>query len=36
MKAIIGIVLYLIFGVGAVSSGARWMSHMDDKEEQTK
>lgn len=32
MKVIIGIVLYLFFGLGAVTSGARWMSHLDDKE----
>ena len=33
MKVIIGIVLYLFFGAGAVISGTRWLGHLDDKEQ---
>lgn len=33
MKVIIGIVIYLFLSVGTVISGARWLSHLDDKEQ---
>lgn len=33
MKEIVGIVLYLFFGIGAVISGTRWLNHWHDTEE---